>query len=270
MNLENVDISGKINSVNMDISVAYFAHLDNSWRCKNVCSPFTRMYIPTDGEGILKSGDDTIPLVKGKIYIIPAMHIFSYKCNEKLDKFYFHFSLVGEDKLDLFSKVKKILVLGDTEGYAERILHLFMQNTANSVIELKSLLLTLVNTAIKENDIFLGNTSNYSPTTKKALEYIEKNLRVTLTIDEISKAIFVSRIALQTNFKRDLNKTIGRYIDERVLIEGEKLVSENKLSIKEISDRLHFCDQFYFSRKFSEGYGISPQKHRKNIVLQQN
>ena len=32
---------------------------------------------------------------------------------------------------------------------------------------------------------------------------------------------------------------------------------------KDVSERLGFCDQFYFSRKFSEFHGFSPKRFRQ-------
>jgi AraC-like DNA-binding protein len=36
------------------------------------------------------------------------------------------------------------------------------------------------------------------------------------------------------------------------------------LSIKQISDQLGFCDQFYFSRAFAKMHNHSPSEHRRH------
>ena len=35
------------------------------------------------------------------------------------------------------------------------------------------------------------------------------------------------------------------------------------MQISRISERYGFCDQFYFSRRFKEKFGVTPQKYRK-------
>ena len=46
-----------------------------------------------------------------------------------------------------------------------------------------------------------------------------------------------------------------------------KIVEVCNLSALEISERLGFCDQFYFSRRFKEKYGSSPREYRKKTNI---
>ena len=84
-----------------------------------------------------------------------------------------------------------------------------------------------------------------------------------MSIGEIAAALFVSKLVLQKTFKADVEKPIGQYIDGCLMAHAERDLLDPTLSIKDISDRLGFCDQFYFSRKFSEAHGISPRRFRQ-------
>jgi AraC-like DNA-binding protein len=66
--------------------------------------------------------------------------------------------------------------------------------------------------------------------------------------------------------KKYINMALGKYIDDRILAEAERLLLNTNLSIKDISDKLGFCDQFYFCRKFTFYYGVSPIKHRQRNI----
>ncbi|MBQ3219724.1 MAG: AraC family transcriptional regulator, partial [Clostridia bacterium] len=46
-----------------------------------------------------------------------------------------------------------------------------------------------------------------------------------------------------------------------------QLLLQNKITIREISDRYNFYDQFYFSRCFKKRYGISPTEYRKIKII---
>ena len=48
-----------------------------------------------------------------------------------------------------------------------------------------------------------------------------------------------------------------------VFIQAKKLLANEQLSIAEISTRLGFCDQFYFSRRFKQKFGETPSSFRK-------
>ncbi|MHC0444801.1 helix-turn-helix domain-containing protein [Flavobacterium sp. 3-218] len=63
--------------------------------------------------------------------------------------------------------------------------------------------------------------------------------------------------------KRSSGKTARQFITEIVILEAKVLLSENILSVKEIAGRLHFENQFHFSRFFKQYGGISPTAYRK-------
>ena len=118
-----------------------------------------------------------------------------------------------------------------------------------------------------EGDAMLEKIEVYSPVTKRALDYIENNLRASLTAEDIAKSLYVSSGSLQKRFKREIGLPIGKYITNRVMFLAEQMLHTHEYSIKEISDSLGFCDQFYFSRVFTATYGISPTQYKKNIKI---
>ena len=99
----------------------------------------------------------------------------------------------------------------------------------------------------------------------EALDYIEKNLSLKLTASEIAKNLFVSESKLVKLFKSEIGVTIGKYIDDYLFDYAEHLLLNTKLSIRQISEKLEFCDQFYFSLKFTVKYGKSPRTYRKEM-----
>lgn len=100
-----------LNEVNLNIFQIKYAVLDKSWKNDNVCSSFTRIYLPVKGEGIVRIGDETIRLVPDNIYIIPASLKFAYKCEDHLEKLYIHLSFAKQDGYDALSGIGKCLIL---------------------------------------------------------------------------------------------------------------------------------------------------------------
>ena len=67
-------------------------------------------------------------------------------------------------------------------------------------------------------------------------------------------------------FKAELSKPVGEYVNDTIMFEAGQLLLKTNLSILAISEKYGFSDQFYFSRRFKEKFGVSPMKYRKNII----
>ncbi len=260
---ENRGISVSVQKTSFEILTLKKVGLDKSWNYQNVFSPYTRIYIPIDGEGEVVSGGKTYTLKKGNIYVIPTMTGFSCSCEKSLDKIFAHVSLTCEDGADVFWGVDRVLSIPDEKNYLDRLLTLFESDSVNAVIETRHLLLSILVKVTEANGVMLGGIKNYSPLVKNAMEYINENLSASLTVKEVAEKLFISVITLQKRFKKETLKSVGKYIDERLLTACAKELAEGKLNIGEISDKYGFCDRFYFSRKFSEFYGTSPKRYAK-------
>ena len=247
---------------NMEISEISYGFLDPSWNIKNLYASFTRVYFPLEGEGLLTFENERIPLVKGNIYIIPSYLNFSGSCRQKLNKIYVHLNLTHPNGSDLFSGIRSCIILKNRQNEIDQVAELYEKNDVTAVLQLKLLLFTVLSDALREAGADL-TPLHYSPETKAALAYVDSHLRADLTISEIASAIFCSKQLLQKNFKEDIGKPLGKYVDDILMSHAERALLNPSLSIKEISDRLGFCDQFYFSRKFNEIHGISPRQFRQ-------
>ena len=77
----------------------------------NINSPFSRMYLVTEGEGQLAIGNETIKLEAGYLYLIPSFTTCNYQFNEGLSHIYVHFNLTTDNGINiyhLFSTFNKI------------------------------------------------------------------------------------------------------------------------------------------------------------------
>ena len=164
---ENRGISVAVQKTSFEIFSFKRVVLDSSWNYENVFSPYTRIYIPIDGDGEIVSNGKTYKLKKGYIYVIPTMVGFSCKCENYLDKFFAHVSLSCEDGADAFWNVDKILVTADDEGIADKLISLYESDSVNAVMEIRYLLLSCLLKSTKENDVMLGEIKNYSMLVKR-------------------------------------------------------------------------------------------------------
>ncbi len=265
--IKNEELTYLGKRINLDISEISYGFLDTEWNMQNLCAAFTRVYLPLEGEGILTIGDTAVTIVPGNIYVVPSNLNFSGYCPKMLNKIYIHLTLSRPDGIDVFSGIDRCLILENQWKTVIEISNLYTQHNFQSVLKLKLMLYEILEQALSLHPHAPYPVKNYSNLTKAALAYIDTHLSASLTIGEIASALFVSKLVLQKHFREDLDKPIGKYIDQCLMSRAERDLLDQTLSIKEISDRLGFCDQFYFSRKFSDTHGISPRRFRQLHIV---
>lgn len=253
--------------IHMDISEIERIRLGSEWKENNVCSIFTRIYMIEDGYAEVYCDGKTIPLLPGNIYIIPAGLTFSYSCQEYMKKIYFHISVLLPNHQDIFTSCSKCVILENKQAQIEMIRQNLSENKPGSIMAVKAFLYQLVLQCIQKEESMNQEITNYSEIIYKTQEYIEANLSAKLTVTQIAEALFLSPSKLQKLFKKEIGISVGRYIDERLMYIAEREVRRGEYSINELSTMLGFCDQFYFSRRFSETYGMPPLRYRKFFAL---
>ncbi len=65
--------------------------LDKRWRYDHVISPFSRLYLATEGEGWVFHNGHRYTLKPNYVYLIPAYSLSQYHCESYLEQTYVHF-----------------------------------------------------------------------------------------------------------------------------------------------------------------------------------
>ena len=264
--IQNALFTKEIDRINMTFSTVSYAELDDRWNFESpLGSPYTRVYLVESGEAKIWCNDEEIALSPGNVYIIPAGTPFSCKCEHFMNKIFFHINVLRYNNYDILDGHKSCIVLNDRNSEIARAKELLSKDDVNSVLTMKSLVLNLLIDAITEENIQLGKIEEYSESIKGALSIIDKNLSASLRISDIAEKLYISESRLQKDFKKQLGVAIGKYINDRLMSRALELICENKYPLKEISEMLGFCDQFYFSRRFTQHFNTSPSNYKKNM-----
>jgi len=94
-----------------------------------------------------------------------------------------------------------------------------------------------------------------------AISYIKKNYRTDVSLDAVSKQVFVSSYYLSHLFRDELNMTFSDYVNKVRMDAAINLMKETKMTIQEISEQCGFSDSGYFTRIFKKYHGITPKKY---------
>lgn len=92
---------------------------------------------------------------------------------------------------------------------------------------------------------------------------LRANLYTSLSIDEICRKTAYSKAYLFRIFKAKTGKTIMNYYLELKISEAKKLLRENELSVREISEKLAFSAPDYFTKTFKRVTGLTPLAYKK-------
>ncbi|MFT9273130.1 MAG: AraC family transcriptional regulator [Liquorilactobacillus nagelii] len=105
---------------------------------------------------------------------------------------------------------------------------------------------------------------NTSHIIKLANEYIEHHIYDKITVKEISDYIGVSYPYLSALFKKEVNINLKNFIQQKKIEESKFLLCNTSLSVSEISYKLGFCNQSYFTKTFKAFTKTSPIYYRNN------
>lgn len=96
----------------------------------------------------------------------------------------------------------------------------------------------------------------------KIKEYIDENICQNLTVKDLESVFHLSQKQIGRIFKSGSGSTIYEYYINQKIYLSCKYLENTSLSIKEISGKLGFCDQYYFSNFFKKHMHRSPKIYR--------
>ena len=264
---QNPALCKATNRLNLELLTFGHAQVDPEWS-GNVTSPlFTRLYYITNGSFTISNAAEQTQLTAGNWYLIPSGYSFDFGCGCNMEHFYFHLKLSDFDGTDLLRNCLSPLQLQPSDNIDTKFLmHCTQSNAPVDGLRLRQIILDVLLTFIEKYQIQI-QTDDYSPCIYKALVYIKQNLSMGLTITEIAENIFVSKSTLTKHFQKELQMTVNEYICNTIMAEAERLLITSNISMHDLSQKLGFSDQLYFSRRFKEKFGKSPRQYRKEKPL---
>lgn len=85
-------------------------------------------------------------------------------------------------------------------------------------------------------------------------------------VTEVVRCSGVNRAALQALFRRHRGESIHEFLLRLRVDQARQLLADHRLAVKEVSARLNFSNEFYFSRFFRNRTGLSPSSYRKRLL----
>ena len=95
-----------------------------------------------------------------------------------------------------------------------------------------------------------------------AIEYINKNLRESISIENAADRAYMSKSSFYRYFKNEFGMTPGEYIRQKRVDLACKLLQERENSVTDVSYELGYSSLSYFIKLFKEQTGITPKQYQ--------
>lgn len=253
----------------------------------DIISPFTRIYLITEGCGSLVVGNKKIPLEAGNLYLIPSFTFCSYHFCAGLSHYYIHFSMDqpnGLNPYSLFSITNKTEANELDYSLFKRILHVnpdlqlphhhpsiyqsktWMNkkvdfHTADRHLETIGILKQLFSRFLEPGHNYpVANMLKYN--IQPILLYIRNHLQQNITVDELASIACFSKDHFSRVFKTITGLAPCDYIISQRIERAQFLLLTTDLSLNHILDQTGFRSASYFSRIFKKYSTYSPAQYR--------
>jgi transcriptional regulator GlxA family with amidase domain len=96
----------------------------------------------------------------------------------------------------------------------------------------------------------------------RVTDYIRATLHEPPDYAQLARLATLSYCQLFRLFKSALGVSPQQYIEQQRVERAKRLLTLNRLSIKEVAGQTGFMNQLYFSRRFQKATGLSPSQYR--------
>lgn len=109
-------------------------------------------------------------------------------------------------------------------------------------------------------------TSGKHTKVEDAANYIHSNYTENISLDALSKALYVNKSYLSRIFREITGYTVNEYITIQRIKKAKELLKDSDYNITHIAELLGYDSITYFERMFKAYEKMSPTEYRKNIV----
>jgi len=218
--------------------------------------PYAALSFRVSGTGKFEIGAKRFTTKPGDVLFLPAN--ISYKVEYSVSE-----SIVVHFDQCNYSEVENICLENSSTiniGF-ENLLEVW--NKKRSINQTKSIIYDILDKMSNDQKISIDNTA-----VANCVRYIDAHFcDPKVDIETVCDVAFISVSSLQRAFAKYFGMSPKQYLIQLRMNRALELLTEIKLSVKEISFVCGFTDEKYFSRAFKKRYGCSPSQLKNNMII---
>ena len=267
-------------------NIAYLRFLQQS-EYADIISPYSRMYLITEGNGHVVIGNQTIQLEAGYLYLIPSFVHCSYVFNKDLAHIYIHFRALLENGLTIYNFISfrnKLKATELSKMLFNRILdlnpglqlphhdpHVYQTkpwmdkkpafNSPGHKLETEGIIQQLFSGFVTDEPrIDLASGLKYN--IQEILVFIQENLHNDIKIEQLAQISCLSKDHFTRIFKSIFGVSPCEFIIRKRIEKSQFLLLTTDLPMNRIIDETNFKNAPYFSRMFKKYTSLTPGVYR--------
>ena len=95
--------------------------------------------------------------------------------------------------------------------------------------------------------------------------YMEKNIALHLTLEQICKDNMISRSQLQKVFQKECGQGVIEYFTDIKIQAAKQMIRNGKFNFSQIAEQLGYSSIHYFSRQFKKVTDMSPSEYASSV-----
>lgn len=216
------------------------------------------------GEGYIYQNDRTYTVSEDCVYVLQPGNAHKYGADKKhpYEKIWINFfSGIFADIFAAYGLSDQVVFPNSgCRPFFEELLAIAQNSSDNDAVYLKisdvlfRLIMTLAKKATED-----ARASHVAILVKDVLDMA---IYRKVTVEELTKEINVSKSQMTREFKKYFGVTPYRYLLEKKISVAKRLLASTPMRVHEISERLGFADEYYFSNIFKQKTGSSPRSYR--------
>ena len=236
------------------LTVDHFFHRDGFFDVK--ARPYAALSFRVCGTGAFEIGTKRIITKQGDVLFLPANTPYKveYSVSESI--------VVHFDQCN-YSEAENICP-GNSSKIDLRFEHLLeVWNKQRSINQAKSIIYDILDKMSNDQKMSISDTA-----VANCVRYIDAHFcDPKVDIETVCDVAFISVSSLQRAFAKHFGMSPKQYLIQLRMNQALELLTENELSVKEISFACGFTDEKYFSRAFKKRYGCSPSQLKNNMII---
>jgi len=279
------DLKNIVN-INKVVTILYI-EFSPTYRTSGESHDFWEMVYIDDGELDLHAGETRYHMKQGDVIFHSPNEFHNIECDGHHSSSVFIITFECRSPIMKYFYNRKISVPQELQGNISEIVHeatnsfeigkypltprkdspVGSRQMLRSNLELFIIkLLRVAESAESKGTVFLSNEVYGDKLVGDIIEYLQKNINRTVTLDELSESFFFGKSHICRIFKEATGSTIVRYHNGMKISAAKKLLREGNMSIIAISEALGFESPQYFSRVFKIHTSVTPREYRMKKI----
>lgn len=265
--------------LNMDLSPTVIGYeVCNRYKPAIILNkPLFVFHLIVDGAGYVSydDGKETI-LTAGDFFVISPTQRVTYRPDPDFPWTYFWIELTGELTNKIFRRINfpspnQILHVEDYKEITTCFYKIFDNdqqetNMTAETLRITSELMKIFSYLLRnfERKSTVDGSLTSECNVKKIKEYIDNNFtNSNLTISKVASHFYFSPAYISRLFKEVMSISPIDYVIQLRMRRAVQLLAKESFSISQIAFAVGYKNQFYFSKQFSQYYGVPPSRYNQ-------